>query len=186
MNKLIAFTGPKGVGKDTAATLFYQHGYKKVSFADPLRYAAQVIFGLTAEEMNDRKLKEEPLRRYPYQSPRQILQTLGTDCVRAHYPEAWVEAAKRRIGNLFVAGHGVIITDLRFENEAQLVRKIGGLIVSIQREGYGTGDDHVSEAGIPSQYIDIYLRNTAQSEEEWARTAFEYISSEEGIYDAVV
>lgn len=51
-----------------------------------------------------------------------------------------------------------IITDVRFTNEAQRIRNLGGLNYNIVRSGYGS-DGHVSEEGLPEDLIDRVITN---------------------------
>lgn len=81
-------------------------------------------------------------------SPRQIMQWWGTEYRRAATPGYWVSKAARHIHWLHKAlgARLVVITDVRFEDEAHLVRNLGGQIWQIKRPGYevATGA-HVSE-----------------------------------------
>ena len=57
--KLIGLTGKARSGKDTVANyLFNQHGYTRIAFADPVKLAAQQVFGLTHEQTWVEGLKE--------------------------------------------------------------------------------------------------------------------------------
>ena len=48
---LIGITGKAGVGKDTVAEhLWHKHSFVRIGLADPLKRAAQEIFGLTDEQ----------------------------------------------------------------------------------------------------------------------------------------
>ena len=81
-------------------------------------------------------------------SPRQIMQWWGTEYRRAATPGYWVSKAARHIHWLHKAlgARLVVITDVRFEDEANLVRNLGGQIWQIKRPGceVATGA-HVSE-----------------------------------------
>jgi len=92
--RLIGLTGPAGSGKDTVARLLCeQHGFVQMAFADPLRAMLKAGLGLTDEELHRRDLKEAPLE-WLGKSPRQLLQTLGTEWGRQHvHPHLWLELA---------------------------------------------------------------------------------------------
>ena len=147
---IIGLTGYKGSGKNAAADTL--EGYRHISFAHPLRELCKVVFGLTDEEMADRELKEKPLSRWPYQSPRQILQTIGTDMFRKHYPGVWIEHFRRHAesfeGNL-------VATDVRFPDEGDTIREMGGFIIRIVRHGQILGENaHESEKAIDTLQVD--------------------------------
>ena len=74
--------------------------------------------------------REQPL------TARIALQTLGTEWGRALYPNIWVECLMR-----YIAGKGysrAVIPDCRFENEAAIIRREGGYVWRVVREGAGT------------------------------------------------
>jgi hypothetical protein len=138
---------------------------RRLGFADPLREVAQTVFGLNAGQMLERSLKELPLDTYPYQSPRNILQKIGTDCFRSVWPEVWLEAAHRTIVNSRF--DHIVITDLRFLNEAKAVLDWGGTIIKIDAdERLGPNlDPHPSEADIPFIEADLVIENNGSLED---------------------
>jgi len=123
--RLIGLTGPAGSGKDTVADLLCsQHGFVQIAFADPLRDGIKAMFPwITDTHLTDRALKEAPLAELG-KSPRQILQTLGTEWGRdLIHPEIWLIAATHRLAKLRASSPclhiaGVVVSDVRFENEA--------------------------------------------------------------------
>lgn len=64
--KVIAISGWKGSGKDTAADhLVNVHGYKKLSFAEPLKQSVSIEYDIPLNWLNDQKLKESPMENMP-------------------------------------------------------------------------------------------------------------------------
>lgn len=64
--KLIAISGWKKSGKDTAGELLInEYGFKRISFAGPLKDKVAADFNMTREEQDDQNLKEQPLFDYP-------------------------------------------------------------------------------------------------------------------------
>jgi hypothetical protein len=124
---IIGFYGERGSGKDTACHGLKILGFKQLAFADPLRDGAKAIFGLTDAEMTDRVMKETPLERWPYLSPRQILITLGTEGLRDNFPGIWIERLKARAEGI----SKVCISDCRFADEAEAIQEQGGILVRI-------------------------------------------------------
>ncbi|WP_367154669.1 hypothetical protein [Methylomonas sp. HYX-M1] len=159
---IIGFTGRKQSGKSTAASALLSLGYRRHSFADPLRAMVDVLLsalGLTAAEIAAcHASKEEVI--YPIGvSMRHLLQTLGTDWGRRLInPDLWVMCEQARLEQLSADAHRVY-DDVRFENEAALIRAHGGMIVHIQRPGLPDTDTHASEAGIAVAPGDIVLDN---------------------------
>lgn len=104
-------------------------------------------------------------------SPRQIMQWWGTEYRRALEPGYWVRKAAQRVHYMHktLGARLIVITDVRFEDEAQLVRALGGQIWQIKRPGCEVSSTaHVSEvsgeAFEPNQVInnDHDLRHLQQ------------------------
>ena len=136
--QLIALCGFQGSGKDSCAdAITGQHGpYQRYALASPVKRICEIAFGLTWDEMEgDRELKEATLDRYPYDSPRHLMQVVGTDLFRnaGGWPTIWVEAMKRYVSGGMDRGEHFVISDLRFPNEAQAVHDLGGYVIRVNR-----------------------------------------------------
>lgn len=155
---IIGLHGDAGAGKDTVGGMLVGRGFEAVSFADPIYRAASVITGMTMQEMKDREKKEAPI---PWlgKSPRQILQTLGTEWGRQMiHEDIWIMLCMNRCFGVA----NVVITDVRFDNEAEAIRQNGGVLVKIVRSAAGLGGDtgrHASESGVSEHLIHERLRN---------------------------
>jgi len=167
---LIGITGKARSGKDTTADILSKRlGLIKYSFATPIKEAAKVMFGLTEEHVNG-KLKEEVIPWLGV-SPRRIMQTLGTDWGRDIIRgDIWVQIAKRRfeelsecLDNIFHCG--MVIPDVRFENEADFVRENGGIVIHISRSSVQNVEQHRSEDGIEFKNGDIRIINDGSLED---------------------
>lgn len=157
-HKIIGLAGVKGAGKDTAALCLSQKlpGYYVCSFADPIKRMLRIM-GLHNEQLNG-KLKETIDPRF-IRSPRYMMQTLGTEWGRDLIgDDVWIKALKHQIGE-----SKAIITDVRFENEAEFVRE-SGVIIHIKRSTTW-GDSHKSEKGIVCAPGDIVVKNNGDKQE---------------------
>lgn len=166
---LLAFTGRAGSGKDTAAkVLIEKYGFVQVAFASPLKDAAKILFCLSDHQLHDPDGKETVDARWG-QSPRQMLQILGTDLIRSAYPDIFVRNARIRIQELLDAGRSVVVTDVRFANESQLVKDLGGTVVKVVRPNHvGTVHAHATEEfGFP---VDTTIHNDGSIAELWHKT----------------
>ena len=68
---------------------------------------------------------------------RRLLQTLGTDCVRGTFGgTAWVDLMERKIHQALSNGESVVIPDVRFHEEFDLIARLGGDVIGVWR-----GDD---------------------------------------------
>ena len=156
---IIGLTGPAGCGKTTVAGMI--EGAVVIQLADPLYAALALMLGVDEAILRHRGAKERPLPGFD-RSPRQLLQTLGTDWGRAFVgPDVWLRMAGRRIDALHAAGAPtVVLADVRFENEAEWIRNRGGEVWRVEREPTAAAAAHVSEAGIPDALINRTIDNT--------------------------
>lgn len=146
---LIALTGKAGCGKDTVGDyLVKHHGYVRVAFADPIKYGLNAIFGWTMAQWEDREWKEAIQSQFG-KSPRQMAQTLGTEWGREQvHNDLWVILAMNRVKSLLNEHVPVVITDCRFNNEAEVVRAAGGVVWHIVRPTVQAVAAHASEGGV--------------------------------------
>jgi hypothetical protein len=158
---LIGLCGAAGSGKDSVAS--FLTGYRKVAFADPLYECVSAITSIPVEQLKDRVVKEAVI---PWigKSPRQMLQTLGTEWGRdTIHSEIWVRATHNRISGDLGGGANIAITDVRFTNEAGLVLECGGEVWRVVRPGLvclaGETATHSSEAGIPDSMVSRVILN---------------------------
>ncbi len=156
---LIGLTGRAQSGKDSVADyLEVQHGFIGMAFADPIKNAIDVMFG---EDVDDGRDKEAPIR-WIGKSPRELMQTLGTEWGRQMICEdIWV----RCLGNAMSENldtndpHPIVIADVRFENEARWIRNHGGKIWLIRRPDAAPVRPHSSEDGIPEELLNGIIDN---------------------------
>jgi len=161
MNGLIVvgITGAAGAGKGTVASML---GWHEISLADPVYGMIANMTSCSVEQLKDREFKEQVI---PWlgKSPRQLLQTLGTDWGRAMVSkDVWLKIAAHRIRFARVAeGRAcIVVPDVRFDDEAEMIREdFGGVIWEVTRPGSATCVAHVSEAGISRRLIDRTLVN---------------------------
>ena len=145
--KLIAFTGLPRSGKDTAAGyLIDRHGFQRVQFSEPLKQAAAILLGRPLSQMHGYQDFDRELIMPEWGfSIRYFLQRLGTEVMRENFgADFWVKLMRNRLKD---AAGDFVITDLRFENEAAMVRDLGGTVVQVWRPGV-KGSSHVSDAGV--------------------------------------
>lgn len=135
MTRLIAFIGPAGSGKTTAArTLRDAYAFSLIPLAGPLKLMLHGL-GLSTEQLYG-SLKEAPCPLLCNQTPRRAMQTLGTEWGRDIIGEnIWINAWKQKASRYLMLCHEnkVVVDDCRFSNEAKVIRKMGGLIIEIIR-----------------------------------------------------
>lgn len=139
--KIIGLVGQARSGKSTAAEFLekkwdFRH---KWAFAEPLKRATMELFDLTWDQVEGNNFNREEPHKFWGRSVRDILQVLGTEGIRDLFGKNHFAALMdRRLTN---ARGNVVITDLRFPNEVELVRKHGGTILGLVH----SGDHHATE-----------------------------------------
>lgn len=163
---LIGLTGYAGSGKDTVRNILEErHEFDGIAFADPIRDMLRALLdttGIPEKWLTERELKEKEIPELGL-SYRQMAQALGTEWGRALKESLWLDIAAAKIA-LYrqYDSPGVVISDVRFPNEAAWVRAQGGKVWTILRPGIEPVRAHASEeliATLPYDYV-IYNGGT--------------------------
>ena len=144
---LIGIAGKAGSGKDeVTGYLSKAFGFSQLTFAEPIKDALQIMFDMDIHTLEKMGFKENPIPGIGV-SLRELYQTLGTDWAREKIDkDIWVKQLATRLQAY--PGSNVIVSDVRFENEAEFIRANGGHIIHIQRDNAETVREHVSETGV--------------------------------------
>lgn len=164
---IIGLTGHAGAGKDTVADVLCSRAWRRLAFADALRVEVAAAWHIDPRMLIERATKDTPLRSLRVgnadhrdwlmyaavqgwslldeRSPRWVMQRWGefrrlqnTDWWVRHV-EVWL--ATQRRDNY----PGLVVTDVRMANEADMLRRVGGLLVRVHRPGAGlTASDTAS------------------------------------------
>ena len=144
---VIAFSGPKRVGKSTAANALKgaleQRGIpvEILSFAGPLKKIA-MEFGFSESSLYGSEAEKETVVPHLGLSGRKFMQQLGTNLMREHFSTCipdykmvdgcniWSTMLYRKLQGL-PDGTVAIIDDLRFPGEAKMLKEAGATIVSL-------------------------------------------------------
>jgi hypothetical protein len=154
---LIGLSGKSGSGKSTVGDyLAGAHGYHQFAFAGALKEVVQTAFHFSDEQMTFGKEAVDPRCG---KSPRWCLQHFGS-AFRAVWPEIWIWNLRWEILG-FLAENGqrpIVVTDVRFRDEAEALKRMGAVLVRITRsagetpaplEACATGiPGHVSETDL--------------------------------------
>lgn len=153
--KFIGFCGRAYSGKTTSSAFARQtvSGAVVIPFAQRLKEIAKDVFGWDGQ-------KDARGRR--------LLQLLGTEVARGYNPDFWVTAWKEEVvrtsnGVYLLSGtfpRLIMADDVRFDNEAEAIKQMGGTIVQIARPPVPVAfSDHASERGISPSLIDMTVDN---------------------------
>jgi len=189
MTQFITLAGKKQTGKDTSAHMIRElinpswtceevqadpDGYLAwtdrvhvVHFADALKQACSIIFGIPLEDMETETGKQKLTQvRWPkkltiaeldeytvwvpdsegaFMTVREVLQYVGTDLFRLQMdPDIWVQSVYRK---KYRDDDIVVVADCRFPNEADFASK-HGILISVERDTGLVSDGHKSETAL--------------------------------------
>jgi len=110
-------------------------------------------------------IKKEGRPLYFY-TPREVLQFVGTEICRSVHINYHAEVLYARI---ISSNLRWVITDVRFANEREMIKKLGGILVRLKRDGHitqGINTGHPSESswGEDSEY-DVVINNSGTIED---------------------
>jgi len=162
--KLIGIVAKKQSGKTTIADyLCENYNYIKISFADALKQVLYDIFGFNCDQLYGNK-KEETDEFWKI-TPRNAMQIIGTELFRndlaKYFPDIkqdiWVKIVERKIMGMINEDINIVIDDIRFQNELDLIKKLNGKIIYINKQTHQV-DGHESEQ-ISIAYVPDYTIN---------------------------
>ena len=167
---LIGLAGNKRAGKDT----FYNYVKNNInqdvisfSFAKPVKDICNILFSLNDEQLygNEKELVDE---RYNM-SARTIMQRLGTELFRDKFSEVfpelnygnkiWVKVLENKLKKYINTDQVIFITDVRFKEEFELIKKYNGINIKIVRGDLKSVDTHISENDLKGKNFDYTVEN---------------------------
>jgi hypothetical protein len=174
---IIGICGLLGSGKDTLAQILIdKYNFEKLSFASKLKDIVSILFSwnrklLEGDTLESRKWREEKDEWWSTKlgkdiTPRWVLQNIGTDVFRNHFNDnIWLLVVEKTLmSNLH---KNYVITDCRFPNEIQMLKKFGAKIINIRRNTPNWFYQYLNE--------DILPRGVHPSETSWIKTNFDLI-----------
>jgi hypothetical protein len=157
----VGLIGYSQAGKDTVASILVEkYGYTRIAFADKIREFLYDLNPMVAcsptgylqdliNLVGWDDAKQEP-------QVRKLLQNLGNAARKTIDENVWVTLA---LGNIDT-NQRVVITDVRFENEAMMIKLMGGQLWRVKRIGVGPVNDHVSESELEGYKVNqIFVNN---------------------------
>lgn len=156
---IVGIAGRAGSGKDTVADFLVQrHGFTKVSCAGPLK-AMMAACGFPEPLNRDDKEKLIPGFKFTW---RQAAQDLGTKWGRGLQDDIWIQMIEQRMRR---SRDRFVISDVRFDNEADMVRRMHGKMLHLygREAALGEAASHASEAGVTIYLTLDYMINTGGS-----------------------
>ena len=164
---IISVTGKIGSGKDTIAEIIKQispyYNWEVKKFAGKLKVIAEILTGVPKHHFEDQEFKKRDMAPEWGMTYRELLQKLGTDALRNGLHEnVWVNSlfADYQANTVAVGTSEFditekdedpnwIITDTRFPNEIEAVKKYKGIAIKVVRDtGNTVGVTHESETAL--------------------------------------
>jgi len=164
---IIGLSGYARSGKDTVAgMLMGLHGYERVAFADKIRELLYEMDPLVMHNYMDFRLQDVidskgwETAKTEFPEVRRLLQDLGVGARKLFGDTFWVDQVVGQFGNAWWGyDKNVVVTDVRFTNEAQDIKGKGGQIWRINRPGTEAINDHVSEHDLDGWDFDVVIEN---------------------------
>jgi hypothetical protein len=161
---IVGLIGKKRAGKDSVASVLTEgFGFVRYAFADPLKaslLATDPCVPLIGSRVTVRL--SEMVERVGWEAAkefaevRRLLQAYGV-AVREHVnPSVWLDATMCRVMD---EERPVVITDVRFPNEADAIEAAGGVLVRVHRPGLPDDDRHVSETALDDRLCTWHIAN---------------------------
>lgn len=143
--KILMISGKSGSGKDTFANIMREKLEKSNKKCITLHYADLVKYYLK-QYYNWDGVKDE--------KGRTLLQQLGTNKVRAKFPDYWAETIAKFLAAIPDDFDCAFIPDARFPNEIEVVKQYNPNALSIRIERYDEeGNNYINPAFTQEQLI---------------------------------
>ena len=140
---IVGVCGFIGSGKDTIADYLVNfHEFRRDSFANSLKDAVSAVFGWDRTLLEGRTKEAREWREQvdpwwadrlsmPTLTPRWVLQYWGTEvCRRGFHDDIWIASLENKLRN---TKDNVVISDVRFPNEVESIKKAGGKVIRVVR-----------------------------------------------------
>lgn len=161
---VMGLSGYARAGKDTVGQIILNlgRGWERMSFADPMREAlyrlnptitaggVETTLAGAVNVFGWEKLKSASAQVRP------LMQRLGTEVGREMFGKNfWVDYALDNLPD----GAMVVFTDVRFPNEADAIKALGGEVWRVNRQGFGAANAHESETAMDDYEFDYVIDN---------------------------
>jgi hypothetical protein len=166
-------------------------GFCSIAFADALRLEISLAWGVERNLLTDRVLKEHPLPALAAdrctdpafvrwaagrqidllqpRSPRWVMQHWGTSFRRAQNPAYWTRVVEALVHRRLDAGQRcIVISDVRMHDEAQLVRRLGGVLLRVHHRGHVPMHPDAQCHGTEAQWWWIHVDGSVRGEAAYA------------------
>lgn len=173
---IIGISAKKQHGKDSVANIIQEltsNKFKIVKFADKLKDFVCELINCSRIDLEDENFKNKPLGNewdfididgnIQKMTSRLLMQKIGTDAMRNYvHNNVWINATFSE----YCDRCNWIITDLRFKNEFEYIKKYEGITIRINRPSILINDDHPSETNLDDiKDFNYYIKNDGSYED---------------------
>ena len=171
MGKIIEFAGRCRSGKTELAKICERSGFERIYFALPLKQLCAELLGMSIDELNVLKANKTEINLalndylcgiisektgipldvvlkacngVVIKDVRHLLQFVGTDLIRKYNTNWHVN----KVSEMIDESKNYVIDDVRFKNELELIRKLGGDCWFIIRPLINNVSNHESETSL--------------------------------------
>lgn len=177
---IIGFAGRAHSGKTELAKISEKYGFIRLYFALPLKQLIADLLDITIDEVNKLKTASneyilsvdkihflsdktniqydwlfEKLNNKIFHNTRELLQIIGTDIIRTQNPNWHVDQIRQMIDYK----NNYVIDDVRFPNEVDMIKEIGGVLFFVIRPNLEHVSNHISETSLKWQDFDNLIIN---------------------------
>jgi len=172
---VIGITGYATAGKDSIAHhLKDKHGYTHKAFADTLRNLTADVNPIIGTRLQNDQIVviryNDALKEHGYTEAKQIypeirnvLVGLGNGARNHIQPNVWLDAVLPPQYHTLPTSQRLVVSDVRYPNEAIRIREIGGVLIYVERPGVQPANEHEREH-IPKMKPDYTILNNSSLE----------------------
>lgn len=168
LSRLIGICGRARHGKGEVAAILVELGFTEAQFSSPLKELLLHMDPLIPYE-GDQLIPPYPYKRLSeiveevgldeaktMPEVRRLLQTLGNGAREIVHPDTWVEGFKYRHRDKLLIGEKLVVSDMRYPNEAAIVRDLGGEVWKVVRPDFDNGLGELTANASETSVDDIH------------------------------
>lgn len=175
---LIGLAGKKGSGKSTISKIICdKHNAIELAFADRLKEICSIVYNVPIDYFYNPKLKNKIIEKLNITS-RKLMQIIGMkyreighDIPELTVKNPWIYNVEEKIREIHENKEDtlIVISDVRFQDEHDMIKKNGGIIIKIIRpslnnEQSNETSNHISENSMDSFELDHIIYNSSTIE----------------------
>jgi hypothetical protein len=172
---IIAISGKAGSGKSTVGEIFEKRGFRIDSFATSVKDICSLLFNFSRDKIEGIREEDRIWRETPDKSisellgknfsPRDAMILIGTEIGRnIIHQDIWIKTLFDRYEKNKT---NLLISDLRFPNEYEEIKKRNGIIIRINsnRLTNSIKSSHISECALDNHKFDYIINNDGSLDE---------------------